>query len=60
MNVTIVGANGEVGLSTIAALTASETKFVRLLCVYPRYFDTDSLAELDRICSTCFHQQARD
>jgi Flp pilus assembly CpaE family ATPase len=28
MNVTIVGANGEVGLSTIAALTASSTKFV--------------------------------
>lgn len=28
MNVTIVGANGEIGLSTIAALTSSPTKFV--------------------------------
>ncbi|CEI70058.1 hypothetical protein FVEN_g10621 [Fusarium venenatum] len=35
MNITIVGANGEVGLSTIAALTASSTKFNLTAIVRP-------------------------
>ncbi|RBR10679.1 uncharacterized protein FIESC28_09385 [Fusarium coffeatum] len=46
MNVTIVGANGEVGLSTIAALTASSTKFNLTAFVRPASINKPEIEQI--------------
>lgn len=59
MNVTIVGANGEAGLSIIDALSPSPNEFVSCNPQLSKFLIL-ILTEIDRNCATCFHQQTRD